>query len=106
MKGSRVGGSLISAFVPAIILFFGYTEPTDAVYVLVVGMCILMPILVANALISVPEWPVVERKSERVPLLQGLKVVMKNRPYVLLVIIFAFSSMGAAYDQQPLLLLC
>lgn len=54
-EGFSVGGALISAFVPAIILFFGYTKPTDAVFVLVSFMCILMPLVVLNAVISVPE---------------------------------------------------
>jgi Na+/melibiose symporter-like transporter len=79
---------------------FGLSKPIDVVYVLVVGMCIVMPVVVANALISVPEWPVVERSTEKVPLIDGLKVVMSNRPYVLLVIIFAFSSMGAAMTNS------
>ena len=47
-----------------------------------------------------PEWPIRERKAERIPLLQGLKVVVQNKPYVLLVIIFAFSSMGAAMTNS------
>tara|TARA_B100000676_G_scaffold295152_1_gene333954 strand:- start:1633 stop:3195 length:1563 start_codon:yes stop_codon:yes gene_type:complete len=99
-EGFSVAGALASAFIPAVILFFGYSEPTDAVFVLVVGMCILMPVLVANALVSVPEWPVVEAQPKRVKLMDGLRVVIKNRPYVLLVIIFAFSSIGAAMTNS------
>ncbi|MCZ6889837.1 MAG: MFS transporter [Gammaproteobacteria bacterium] len=99
-EGFAVAGSLISAFIPAVILFFGYTKPTDAVYILVMGMCILMPVLVANALITVPEYPVIERSRERVKLLAGLKVVANNKPYRYLVIIFAFSSIGAAMTNS------
>ena len=99
-EGFSVAGALISAFIPAFLLLFGLSKPIDVVYVLVVGMCIVMPVVVANALISVPEWPVVERSTEKVPLIDGLKVVMSNRPYVLLVIIFAFSSMGAAMTNS------
>ncbi|MEO2177687.1 MAG: MFS transporter [bacterium] len=99
-EGFTVTGSLVSAFVPAVILFFGYTRPTDAVHVLVMGMLILMPVVVANALIVVPEWPIVETKTKRVPLIEGLKIVAKNKPYVSLVIIFAFSSMGAAMTNS------
>ncbi|MFV1990719.1 MAG: MFS transporter [Acidimicrobiales bacterium] len=95
-----VGGSLTSAFIPAIILFFGYTKPTDAVYVLVIWMCILMPLFVANALITVPEYPVIERNKERVKLMDGLKIVFSNKPYVYLIVIFAFSSMGAAMTNS------
>ncbi|MEE8398774.1 MAG: MFS transporter, partial [Desulfobacterales bacterium] len=99
-EGFNVAGALLSAFIPAVILLFGYTKPTDAVYILVTGMCILMPLLVANALIVVPEYPVVEHTAKRVGLVEGLKVVVKNRPYVYLVIIFAFSSMGAAMTNS------
>lgn len=95
-----VGGALISAFIPAVILLFGYTKPTDAVYVLVTGMCILMPVLVTNALINVPEIPVVQRTTKRIPLIAGLKVVIKNRPYIFLIIIFAFSSIGSAMTNS------
>lgn len=96
----NVAGALISAFIPAVILLFGYTKPTDAVYVLVTGMCILMPVLVTNALINVPEYPVMERTTERIPLIAGLKVVLKNRPYIFLIIIFAFSSIGSAMTNS------
>lgn len=90
-----VGGSY-SAFVPLILLFFGYTKPTDATLVLIVSMCVIMPIFVINQLISVPEWPVVEREKDRIKLVDGLKVVAKNKPYVLLVIVFTFSTIGAS----------
>jgi GPH family glycoside/pentoside/hexuronide:cation symporter len=99
-EGFNVGGALVSAFIPAVILIFGYTRPADAVFILVTGMCILMPVLVANALIAVPEYPVVERTTTRVGLIEGLKVVMKNRPYIFLVIIFAFSSIGSAMTNS------
>ncbi|MCH7908040.1 MAG: MFS transporter [Candidatus Hydrogenedentes bacterium] len=99
-EGFNVAGALVSAFIPAVILIFGYTKPTDAVFILVTGMCIIMPVLVANALIVVPEYPVVEHRTTRVGLIQGLKVVVKNRPYVFLVIIFAFSSIGSAMTNS------
>jgi GPH family glycoside/pentoside/hexuronide:cation symporter len=99
-EGFNVAGALISAFIPAVILLFGYTKPADAVYILVTGMCILMPVLVANALINVPEYPIVKRTTKPIPLITGLKVVAKNRPYVFLVIIFAFSSIGSAMTNS------
>ncbi len=99
-EGFGVAGSLASAFIPAVILIFGFTKPTDAVYVLVVGMCILMPLFVMNALIAVPERRIIESSPEKLPLMQGLKVVLKNKPFVLLIIIFAFSSMGAAMTNS------
>ncbi len=98
-EGFTVAGSLLSAFTPAVILFLGYTKPTDAVYFLAVAMCIVMPILVINALIIVPEYPVIA-PQKKVPIKDSLKVVMSNGPYVRLIIIFAFSSVGAAMTNS------
>ncbi len=99
-EGFSVTGGLIAAFTPAIILFFGYTKPTDAVFTLVSIMCVIMPLVVLNAVIVVPEWPIVERMQARIPLRQGLKYVMANKPNVRLIIIFAFSSLGSAMTNS------
>ncbi len=99
-EGFTVGGALFAAFTPAVILFFGYTKPSDAVFVLVSVMCVLMPLVVLNATIVVPEWPVVERRQERIPIRQGLKYVARNGPALRLIIIFAFSSLGAAMTNS------
>ncbi len=99
-EGFSVTGSSIAAFTPAIILFFGYTKPTEAVFALVSIMCVIMPLVVLNAIIVVPEWPVIERSQERIPLRQGLKYVFENKPNVRLIIIFAFSSLGAAMTNS------
>ena len=99
-EGFGVAGSLISAFIPGIIVFYGMTTPLEAVFVLLVGLIIFMPLTTANALVSVPEYPVAETNKKRVKLTDSLKIVAKNRPYVLLVIIFAFSSMGAAMTNS------
>jgi glycoside/pentoside/hexuronide:cation symporter, GPH family len=98
-EGFAVTGSLISAFVPAIILFYGYSKPTDAVFFLSVGMCIVMPILVLNALVVVPEYPVVETRK-KMPLRESLKVVLENGPYITLIIIFMFSTLGSAMTNS------
>ena len=99
-EGFSVTGSSIAAFTPAVILFFGYTKPTEAVFALVSIMCVIMPLVVLNAIIVVPEWPVVERSQERIPLRQGLKYVFENKLNVRLIIIFAFSSLGAAMTNS------
>ncbi len=96
----NVGGALISAFIPAIILFFGYDKPTEAVFVLVLVMCVLMPIFNLNCLINVPEWRVVENTQKRVKIMDGLRIAAKNRPYVLLVLAFAFGSIGSAMTNS------
>jgi len=98
-EGFSVAGALISASVPAVILFYGYDKPTEAVYFLSIGMCIVMPIVVTNALIVVPEYPVVEIKK-KMPLRESLKVVFQNGPYVTLIIIFMFSTLGSAMTNS------
>ena len=98
-EGFAVAGALISAFTPALILFAGYTKPTDAVYFLAVAMCIIMPIVVLNALLVVPEYPVVIT-AKKIPLRDSLKMVFANKPYVMLVIIFVFSTVGSAMTNS------
>lgn len=88
-EGFAVSGSLLSAFTPALLLFAGYVKPTDAVYFLSVLMCIVMPIVVLNAVLVVPEYPVVLPKV-KIPLKQSLSVVMSNKPYRRLIIILCF----------------
>lgn len=98
-EGFTVVGSLLSAFTPAVILFMGYTKPTEAVYFLSIAMCIMMPIFVLNAVITVPEYPVIETRK-KIPLSESLKLVFKNGPYMRLIIIFIFSSVGAAMTNS------
>ena len=98
-EGFTVIGSLLSAFTPAIIFFLGYTKPTDAVWFLSLAMCIIMPVLVLNAVIAVPEYPVRETRK-KIPLKESLKVVLSNGPYVRLIIIFVFSSLGSAMTNS------
>ena len=95
-EGFSVTGALIGAFTPAIIFFFGYDKPSDAVFFLALAIAFVMPIVVANAVISTPEFPVRETGSERLPLKESFRYVWKNEPYRRLVIIFLFSSLGAA----------
>jgi Na+/melibiose symporter-like transporter len=95
-EGFTVTGSLIGAFTPTIIFFFGYDKPVDAVYFLSLAIAFVMPILVANCVISTPEHAVVERRTERLPLRESFRYVWRNESYRRLVIIFLFSSIGAA----------
>ena len=95
----NVAGALVSAFIPSIILFFGYDKPTEAVFVLVLVMCIFMPVFNINCLVTVPEWRQVE-VAKRVPLMQGLRIAARNQPYVFLVIVFGFGSIGSAMTNS------
>ena len=98
-EGLGTFGSLVSAFIPLVILFFGLVKPTDAVFWLVLVMCIAMPIVNINCLMVVPEWRVVER-PRRIGVLEGLKIVVKNKPYMILVIVFALGAIGSAMTNS------
>ena len=95
-EGFSVTGSLIGAFTPAIIFFFGYTKPTDAVFFLSLAIAIIMPIVVANAMISVPEFKQTDHNQRRLPLTESFRYVWRNEPYRRLVIVFLFSTIGSA----------
>ncbi|MEZ5558969.1 MAG: MFS transporter [Pseudomonadales bacterium] len=95
-EGFTVTGSLIGAFTPAIIFFFGYDKPTDAVYFLSLAIAVILPILVANTLFSTPEYPAEETRKTRLPLRESFTYVWQNEPYRRLVIIFLFSTIGSA----------
>ena len=95
-EGFSVTGSLIGAFTPAIIFFFGFTKPLDAVYFLSLAIAIIMPVLVINASAFVPEFAVKESRENRLPLRESFRYVWKNNPYRRLVIAFLFSTIGAA----------
>ena len=95
-EGFSVTGSLIGAFTPAIIFFFGYTKPIDAVFFLSLAIAIIMPIVVANAMISVPEFKQTEHNQRRLPLTKSFRYVWRNEPYRRLVIVFLFSTIGSA----------
>lgn len=91
-----VTGSLIGAFTPAIIFFFGYTKPTDAVFFISLAIAFIMPVLVINCIISVPEFRVLEQNRDRLPITESFRYVWKNDPYRRLIIAFLFSNIGAA----------
>jgi len=99
-EGFQVTGSLVSAFTPAIIFFLGYVKPTDAVYFLSLAVCIVMPLLVLNAVAFVPELPVIEHRTARLPVKETIRYVMRNRPFVRLIIIFGFSTIGSAMTNS------
>ena len=95
-----VGGSLIGAFIPAVIFFWGYTKPTDSVYFLSVICAIMMPLFVLNLLISVPEPPVTEKVEKGLSVRDSFRYVWANEPYRKLVIIFLFSTIGSAMTNS------
>ncbi|NCF77240.1 MAG: MFS transporter [Proteobacteria bacterium] len=95
-----VSGSLIGAMCPAVIVFWGYTKPTDNVYFLTIALMFIMPILVFNLLYSVPEHPVKEQNTSRLSLRDSFRYVWANEPYRVLVIIFLFSTIGSAMTNS------
>ena len=95
-----VAGNLVGAMTPAIIIFWGYTKPIDAVFFLGIGVAILMPILIVNLLKFVPEPEIKEATTARLPLKESFKFVWANEPYRKLVIIFLFSTIGSAMTNS------
>ena len=89
-------GSLAGAFTPAIIFFFGYTKPIDAVYFISLAIAIIMPVAVVNCVISVPEFKVREVTRRTLQLRESFHYVWKNAPFRRLVIAFLLSTIGAA----------
>ena len=96
----NVGGSMLAAFTPLIMLFFGYPKPTEAVFVLAVMMCISMPLINLNCLVAVPEWPVVEQDKKPIRIIDGLRVAMSNKPFMMLIVVFAVGSVGSAMTNS------
>ena len=99
-EGFTVAGSLIGALTPAMLVFWGYTKPTDNVYFLTIAIAIIMPILVLNMLVSVPEYPVKEKSEKPLPLIVIFRYVWANVPYRKLVIIFLFATIGSAMTNS------
>ena len=96
----NVGGSMLAAFTPAIMLFFGYPKPTEAVFALALMMCITMPLINLNSLAAVPEWPVVEQDKKPIRIIDGLRVAMSNKPFMMLIVVFAVGSIGSAMTNS------
>jgi len=95
-----VSGSLIGAMTPAIIIFWGFTKPVDAVFFLAIGVAVLMPVLILNLVKMVPEYEVKEASETRLTIRQSFKFVWENEPYRRLVIIFLFSTIGSAMTNS------
>lgn len=95
-----VSGSLIGAMCPAIIVFWGYTKPTDNVYFLTIALMFIMPVLIFNLLYSVPEHPVKEQNTSRMSLRDSFRYVWANEPYRVLVIDHLFVLNHRVSDDQ------
>ena len=96
----NVGGSMLAAFTPAIMLFFGYPTPTDAVFALALMMCITMPLINLNCLAVVPERPVVEKDKRPIRIIDGLRAAKSNKPFMMLIVVFAVGSIGSAMTNS------
>jgi GPH family glycoside/pentoside/hexuronide:cation symporter len=95
-----VAGSMVGAFTPAILVFYGLTKPTDNVYVLTIIMAIVMPLFILNLLASVPEAPVRDVEVKRVSLKESMATLWANEPFRMLVIIFLFATIGSAMTNS------
>lgn len=95
-----VSGSLLGAFCPAVIIFWGYTKPTDNVYFLAIICCTLMPLFVINLLFSVKEPPPTESNVKKMKIRESFRYVWANEPYRRLVIIFLFATIGSGLTNS------
>ena len=95
-----VSGSLVGAFCPAIIVFWGFTKPTDNVYFLAIICCTLMPLFVINLLFAVKEPPPIETNAKKMKIRESFRYVWANKPYRRLVIIFLFATIGSGLTNS------
>jgi Na+/melibiose symporter-like transporter len=88
-----VVGSLVAQLAPAAALFFFAIGGSDAVLEIVgTTMLVLMPICVLVTVLGTPE-PVVEVRST-VSVVDGLRLMIRNKPFLQLVIAFMIGSIG------------
>jgi len=95
-----VSGSLVGAFCPVVILYWGYTKPTDNVYFIAILCCTLMPLFVLNLLFAVKEPPPRETNVEKLSIRESFRYVWANGPYRRLVIIFLFATIGSGLTNS------
>lgn len=88
-----VTGSLIAQLAPAgALLFFGLGGTTVVLTIVGTTMLVLMPLCVAITVWKTPE-PALQVSSE-IPLGRGLALMVKNRPFLQLVLAFMIGSIG------------
>ncbi len=95
-----VTGSLVGAFCPAVIIFWGFTKPTDNVYFLAIICCTLMPIFIINLMFTVKEPAPKESNAEKMKIRESFRYVWANEPYRRLVIIFLFATIGSGLTNS------
>ena len=95
-----VTGSLVGAFCPAVIVFWGLTRPSDNVYILAIICCTLMPLFVINLLFNVPEPEVRDLNRNKLSVRESFRYVWANEPYRKLVIIFLFATIGSGLTNS------
>jgi len=86
-----VAGSLIAQLAPAgALLFFGIGGSSVVLQIVGITMLVLMPICVFFTVTQVPE--PTEYVSSRTPILEGLKLMGSNKPFLRLILAFMVSS--------------
>ncbi len=95
-----VSGSLVGAFCPVVILYWGLTRPSDNVYYLAIICCTLMPLFVINLLFNVPEPEIREQSEKKLTVRESFSYVWANKPYRKLVIIFLFATIGSGLTNS------
>lgn len=88
-----VVGSLVAQLIPAVALIaYGYGGSAAVLKLVGIAMLIIMPICVLLTITQVPETR--NYTSSVTPLLKGLKLMLENGPFKLLIIAFMISSIG------------
>ena len=95
-----VSGSLVGAFCPAVIVFWGYTKPSDTAYFVAIICCVLMPLFIINLLFTVKEPPIEETNVQKMTIRESFRYVWANEPYRRLVIIFLFATIGTGLTNS------
>ena len=106
----RFFGFLLAALIPAISQeAFGVTELRDQVFFLAIGICALMPIVTILANVFVPEPKIPETPIQRFTFEQykkGFRFMMRNGPYVRILIGFTGTVVGTSVDSVVSFFFC
>ncbi|MDA8870859.1 MFS transporter, partial [Rhizobiaceae bacterium] len=107
IAGAREAVTLLGTLVAIALPFaIGWTDPgtLHGFAVLAIALVVALPLLALGAVAFVPE--PVEHSSTRVPLLEGLRHLRGNRPFVRLAVAFFLNGFGNSIAATLFLLFC
>ncbi|MEM8826921.1 MAG: MFS transporter, partial [Pseudomonadota bacterium] len=95
-EGVGIVGTLTAIAAPLITLTLGYEGLGPAMFGIAVGVLILAPLLAAPALLFVPEPPPADLVETRLAFWDGLKLIRKNRAFLIFAAGIAIMFVGVA----------